>query len=187
MGAIQLAAIFLAWHDSSGLMVADSVTLFIADWTAFILMAHRHAKIYPHAPSRLSRFLGVACLAFGIVRLFTVGRSDSVALILGSYLCLGGAYLSFARLRDSPSFWPEMLVAAVVLIRVGFVAGTLDVWLKVTDWTVEIGSWFLYLLGNEVLVTGKTVATPMGAVILEWPCSGLITGGGLTAIALALA
>jgi exosortase/archaeosortase family protein len=57
----------------------------------------------------------------------------------------------------------------------------------VTDWTVEIGSWFLYLMGNEVLVEGKTVATPMGAVILEWPCSGLITGGGLMAIALALA
>ena len=80
-----------------------------------------------------------------------------------------------------------MLVAAVVLLRVGFIAGTVDSWLRVTPWTVEIGSWFLYLMGNETLVVGKTIATPMGAVILEWPCTGLMTGGGLMAIALALA
>ncbi|MFM8654870.1 MAG: hypothetical protein ACKODZ_09135, partial [Verrucomicrobiota bacterium] len=164
VGAIQLASIFLAWFGQSGLMVADSVTLFIADWTAFTLMAHRHARLSPLAPSRLSQFLGVLCLALGIVRLFTVGSGDSVAIILGSYLCLGGTYLLFTRLRDIPSCWPEMLVAGIVLLRVGFVATTVDAWLHVTPWTVEIGSWFLYLLGNEVLVSGNTIATPMGAV-----------------------
>ena len=187
VGAIQLAAIFLAWFGQSGLMMADSITLFLADWTAFTLMAHRHARLGPLNPPRLSQFLGVLCLFLGVTRLFTVQSADSVAIILGSYLCLGGTYLLFTRLRDIPSCWPEMLVAAVVLIRVGFIAGTLDIWLKVTDWTVEIGSWFLYLLGNEVLVTGNTIATTMGAVILEWPCTGLMTGGGLIAIATALA
>ena len=80
-----------------------------------------------------------------------------------------------------------MLVAGIVLLRVGFVAGLVDAWLRVTPLTVEIGSWFLYLLGHDTLVTGKTIATPMGAVILEWPCTGLMTGGGLIAIATALA
>ena len=187
VGAIQLAAIFLAWFGLSGLQVADSITLFLADWTAFTLMAHRHARLGPLNPSRLSQILGVLCLALGIVRLFTVGSGDSVAIILGSYLCLGGTYLLFTRLRDIPSCWPEMLVAGIVLLRVGFIAGTVDSWLHVTPLTVEIGSWFLYLLGHETLVVGKTIATPMGAVILEWPCTGLMTGGGLMAIALALA
>ena len=111
----------------------------------------------------------------------------SVGIILGSYLCLGGTYLMFTRLRDIPSCWPEMLVAGVVLLRVGFIATTVDAWLHVTPWTVEIGSWFLYLMGNETLVQGKIIGTPMGAVILEWPCTGLVTGGGLMAISLALA
>ena len=142
VGAIQLASIFLAWFGQSGLMMADSIALFLADWTAFTLMAHRHAKLFPPAPSRLSQALGLLCLSLGIVRLFTVGSGDSVAIILGSYLCLGGTYLLFTRLRDIPSCWPEMLVAAVVLLRVGFVAGTVDSWLRVTPWTVEIGSWF---------------------------------------------
>ena len=187
VGAIQLAAIFLAWYGQSGLMVADSIALFLADWTAFTLMAHRHARLGPLNPSRLSQILGIICLALGVTRLFTVQSADSVGIILGSYLCLGGTYLLFTRLRDIPSCWPEMLVAGIVLLRVGFIAGTLDAWLRVTPWTVEIGSWFLYLLGHETLVTGKTVATPMGAVILEWPCTGLMTGGGLVAIATALA
>jgi exosortase/archaeosortase family protein len=187
VGAIQLAAIFLAWFGLSGLQVADSITLFLADWTAFTLMAHRHARLGPLNPSRLSQTLGLLCLALGVVRLFTVGSGDSVAIILGSYLCLGGTYLLFTRLRDIPSCWPEMLVAGIVLLRVGFVATTLDSWLRVTPFTVEIGSWFLYLLGHETLVVGKTIATPMGAVILEWPCTGLMTGGGLIAIATALA
>lgn len=187
VGAIQLAAIFLAWFGLSGLQVADSITLFLADWTAFILMAHRHARLGPLNPSRLSQTLGLLCLSLGIVRLFTVGSGDSVAIILGSYLCLGGTYLLFTRLRDIPSCWPEMLVAGIVLLRVGFIATTLDSWLRVTPLTVEIGSWFLYLLGHETLVVGKTIATPMGAVILEWPCTGLMTGGGLIAIATALA
>ena len=187
VGAIQLAAIFLAWFGLSGLQVADSITLFLADWTAFTLMAHRHARLGPLNPSRLSQTLGLLCLSLGIVRLFTVGSGDSVAIILGSYLCLGGTYLLFTRLRDIPSCWPEMLVAGIVLLRVGFIATTLDSWLRVTPLTVEIGSWFLYLLGHETLVVGKTIATPMGAVILEWPCTGLMTGGGLMAIATALA
>jgi exosortase/archaeosortase family protein len=187
VGAIQLAAIFLAWYGQSGLMVADSIALFLADWTAFTLMAHRHARLGPLNPSRLSQILGIICLALGVTRLFTVQSADSVGIILGSYLCLGGTYLLFTRLRDIPSCWPEMLVAGIVLLRVGFIAGTLDAWLRVTPWTVEIGSWFLYLLGHETLVMGKTVATPMGAVILEWPCTGLMTGGGLVAIATALA
>jgi exosortase/archaeosortase family protein len=80
-----------------------------------------------------------------------------------------------------------MLVAGIVLLRVGFIAGTVDAWLRVTPLTVEIGSWFLYLLGHETLVVDRTIATPMGAVILEWPCTGLMTGGGLIAIATALA
>ena len=187
VGAIQLAAIFLAWYGQSGLMVADSIALFLADWTAFTLMAHRHARLGPLNPSRLSQILGAICLALGVTRLFTIQSADSVGIILGSYLCLGGTYLLFTRLRDIPSCWPEMLVAGIVLLRVGFIAGTLDAWLRVTPWTVEIGSWFLYLLGHETLVMGKTVATPMGAVILEWPCTGLMTGGGLVAIATALA
>jgi len=187
VGAIQLAAIFLAWYGQSGLMVADSIALFLADWTAFTLMAHRHARLGPLNPSRLSQILGAICLALGVTRLFTIQSADSVGIILGSYLCLGGTYLLFTRLRDIPSCWPEMLVAGIVLLRVGFIAGTLDAWLRVTPWTVEIGSWFLYLLGHETLVMGKTVATPMGAVILEWPCTGLMTGGGLIAIATALA
>jgi exosortase/archaeosortase family protein len=187
VGAIQLAAIFLAWYGQSGLMVADSIALFLADWTAFTLMAHRHARLGPLNPSRLSQILGTLCLALGVTRLFTIQSADSVGIILGSYLCLGGTYLLFTRLRDIPSCWPEMLVAGIVLLRVGFIAGTLDAWLRVTPWTVEIGSWFLYLLGHETLVMGKTVATPMGAVILEWPCTGLMTGGGLVAIATALA
>ena len=187
VGAIQLAAIFLAWYGQSGLMVADSIALFLADWTAFTLMAHRHARLGPLNPSRLSQILGIICLALGVTRLFTVQSADSVGIILGSYLCLGGTYLLFTRLRDIPSCWPEMLVAGIVLLRVGFIAGTLDAWLRVTPWTVEIGSWFLYLLGHETLVMDKTVATPMGAVILEWPCTGLMTGGGLVAIATALA
>ena len=116
VGAIQLAAIFLAWFGVSGLQAADSITLFLADWTAFTLMAHRHAKLFPPAPSRLSQILGVLCLILGVVRLFTVGSGDSVAIILGSYLCLGGTYLLFTRLRDIPSCWPEILVAAVVLL-----------------------------------------------------------------------
>ena len=103
VGAIQLAAIFLAWFGLSGLQVADSITLFLADWTAFTLMAHRHARLGPLNPSRLSQILGVLCLGLGIVRLFTVGSGDSVAIILGSYLCLGGTYLLFTRLRDIPS------------------------------------------------------------------------------------
>ena len=187
VGAIQLASIFLAWFGLSGLQVADSITLFLADWTAFTLMAHRHARLGPLNPSCLSRFLGLICLALGIVRLFTVGSGDSVAIILGSYLCLGGTYLLFTRLRDILSCWPEMLVAGVVLLRVGFIAGTIDSWLRITPFTVEIGSWFLYLLGHETLVVDRTIATPMGAVILEWPCTGLMTGGGLIAIATALA
>ena len=187
VGAIQLAAIFLAWYGQSGLMVADSIALFLADWTAFTLMAHRHARLGPLNPSRMSQILGAICLALGVTRLFTIQSADSVGIILGSYLCLGGTYLLFTRLRDIPSCWPEMLVAGIVLLRVGFIAGTLDAWLRVTPWTVEIGSWFLYLLGHETLVMGKTVATPMGAVILEWPCTGLMTGGGLVAIATALA
>ena len=187
VGAIQLASIFLAWFGLSGLQVADSIALFLADWTAFTLMAHRHARLGPLAPSRLSQILGAICLALGVTRLFTILPGDSVGIILGSYLCLGGTYLLFTRLRDIPSCWPEMLVAAIVLLRVGFIAGTVDAWLRVTPLTVEIGSWFLYLLGNETLVQGKTIATSMGAVILEWPCTGLVTGGGLMAIALALA
>ena len=187
VGGIQLASIFLAWHGLSGLQVADSIVLFLADWTAFTLMAHRHARLSPLTPSRLSQILGTVCLALGVTRLFTIQPADSVAIILGSYLCLGGTYLLFTRLRDIPSCWPEMLVAGIVLLRVGFIAGTVDAWLRVTPLTVEIGSWFLYLMGNETLVQGKTIATPMGAVILEWPCTGLVTGGGLMAIALALA
>jgi exosortase/archaeosortase family protein len=187
VGAIQLAAIFLAWYGQSGLMVADSIALFLADWTAFTLMAHRHARLGPLNPSRMSQILGAICLALGVTRLFTIQSADSVGIILGSYLCLGGTYLLFTRLRDIPSCGPEALVAGIVLLRVGFIAGTLDAWLRVTPWTVEIGSWFLYLLGHETLVMGKTVATPMGAVILEWPCTGLMTGGGLIAIATALA
>jgi len=187
VGAIQLAAIFLAWFGLSGLQVADSIALFLADWTAFTLMAHRHARLGPLAPSRLSQILGTICLALGVTRLFTILPADSVGIILGSYLCLGGTYLMFTRLRDVPSCWPEMLVAGIVLLRVGFIATTVDAWLRVTPGTVEIGSWFLYLLGNETLVEGKMIGTPMGAVILEWPCTGLVTGGGLMAISLALA
>ena len=59
VGAIQLAAILLAWFGLSGLQVADSITLFLADWTAFTLMAHRHAKLFPPAPARLSQTLGL--------------------------------------------------------------------------------------------------------------------------------
>jgi hypothetical protein len=106
VGAIQLAAIFLAWYGQSGLMVADSIALFLADWTAFTLMAHRHARLGPLNPSRLSQILGTLCLALGVTRLFTIQSADSVGIILGSYLCLGGTYLLFTRLRDIPSCWP---------------------------------------------------------------------------------
>ena len=84
VGGIQLASIFLAWYGQHGLMMADSIVLFLADWTAFTLMAHRHARLSPLTPSRLSQGVGLVCLALGIVRLFTVGSSDSVALILGA-------------------------------------------------------------------------------------------------------
>ena len=51
VGGIQLASIFLAWYGQSGLMVADSVALFLADWTAFTIMAHRHARLSPLSPN----------------------------------------------------------------------------------------------------------------------------------------
>ena len=187
VGAIQLAAVLLAWAGIQGLMMVDSVVLFLADWTAFLLMARRHARQAPLVPSRLSQILGTLCLALSVVRLLTVGEADSIAIIVGSYLGLGGAYLMFTRLRDLRECWPELLVASIVLLRIGAIAGRVDTWLHVTPFTVEIGSWFLYLLGNETLVQGQTIATPMGAVILEWPCTGLLTGGGLIAIATALA
>ena len=187
VGAIQLAAVLLAWAGIQGLMMVDSVVLFLADWTAFLLMARRHARLGSLAPSRLSQILGTLCLVLSVVRLFTVGEADSIAIIVGSYLGLGGAYLLFTRLRDLRECWPELLVASIVLLRIGAIAGRVDAWLHVTPFTVEIGSWFLYLLGNETLVQGQTIATPMGAVILEWPCTGLLTGGGLIAIATALA
>ena len=187
VGAIQLAAVMLAWTGVQGLMMVDSVVLFLADWTAFLLMARRHARIAPLQGSPLSQILGLILLALSVVRLFTVGEADSIAIILGSYLGLGGAYLMFTRLRDLRDCWPELLVASIVLLRVGAIAGRVNAWLHVTPCTVEIGSWFLYLLGNETLVQNQTIATSMGAVILEWPCTGLLTGGGLIAIATALA
>jgi len=187
VGAIQLAAVMLAWAGIQGLMMVDSVVLFLADWTAFLLMARRHARLGSLAPSRLSQIFGTLCLVLSVIRLFTVGEADSIAIITGSYLGLGGAYLMFTRLRDLRECWPELLVASIVLLRIGVIAGRVDAWLHVTPFTVEIGSWFLYLLGNETLVQGQTIATPMGAVILEWPCTGLLTGGGLIAIATALA
>jgi len=187
VGAIQLAAVMLAWTGVQGLMMVDSVVLFLADWTAFLLMARRHARIAPLQGSPLSQFLGLVLLALSVVRLFTVGEADSIAIILGSYLGLSGAYLMFTRLRDLRDCWPELLVASIVLLRVGAIAGRVNAWLHVTPFTVEIGSWFLYLLGNETLVQNQTIATSRGAVILEWPCTGLLTGGGLIAIATALA
>ena len=187
VGAIQLAAVLLAWAGIQGLMMVDSVVLFLADWTAFLLMARRHARIAPLQSSPLSQILGLILIALSVVRLLTVGEADSIAIIFGSYLGLGGAYLMFTRLGDLRGCWPELLVASIVLLRVGAIAGRVDSWLHVTPFTVEIGSWFLYLLGNETLVQGQTIATPMGAVILEWPCTGLLTGGGLIAIATALA
>jgi hypothetical protein len=187
LGAIQLASVLLAWTGVQGLMMVDSVVLFLADWTAFLLMARRHARIAPLQGSPLSQILGLILLTLSVVRLFTVGEADSIAIILGSYLGLGGAYLMFTRLRDLRDCWPELLVASIVLLRVGAIAGRIDAWLHVTPFTVEIGSWFLYLLGNETLVQNQTIATSMGAVILEWPCTGLLTGGGLIAIATALA
>ena len=126
-------------------------------------------------------------MALSIIRLFTVGENASLGLIVGSYLGLGGAYLFFTGFRGMISCWPEMLVAGAVLIRLGEIAGRLDEHLHVSAATVEIGSWFLYLLGHETLVVDRTIATPMGAVVLYWPCTGLMTGGGLMAIALALA
>jgi len=187
VGAIQLAAVLLAWAGIQGLMMVDSVVLFLADWTAFLLMARRHARLAPLKGSLLSQSVGLILILLSIIRLLTVREADSIAIILGSYLGLGGAYLMFTRLRNLRDCWPELLVASIVLLRIGAVAGRVDAWLHVTPMTVEIGSWLLYLLGNETLVQGQTIATQMGAVILEWPCTGLLTGGGLIAIATALA
>ena len=75
VGAIQLAAIFLAWYGQSGLMMADSIALFLADWTAFTIMAHRHARLSPLHPSRLSQILGTLCLALSIVTGKQIGRA----------------------------------------------------------------------------------------------------------------
>jgi len=185
--AVQvMGAIMVIWSRTT-IIDLDGTILLMADWTAFLLMAHRHARQGNFHFSRPAQLLAAILIPLSFLRLFLSGNGMATGLIFGSYLGLAGCYLLFSRLRDLPGYLPEALVASFVLIRLPFVAGFLDDLLGVTHATVEIGSWFLYLLGHETLVSGNTIVTKMGAVSLFYPCTGLMTGGGLLAIASALA
>ena len=76
VGAIQLAAVLLAWAGLQGLTMVDSVVLFLADWTAFLLMARRHARIGSLQGSPLTRILGLLFISLSILRLLTVAETD---------------------------------------------------------------------------------------------------------------
>lgn len=185
--AVQvMGAIMVIWSRTT-IIDLDGTILLMADWTAFLLMAHRHARRGHFAFSQPAQLLAATLILLSFLRLFHSSNGMATGLIFGSYLGLAGCYLLFSRLRDLPGYLPEALVASFVLIRLPFVAGFLDELLGVTHATAEIGSWFLYLLGHPTLVKGNVIVTNLGAVSLFYPCTGLMTGGGLLAIASALA
>jgi exosortase/archaeosortase family protein len=153
----------LSQHDDNLVLLA------LMAWAGALLCMEDQLPSLTLRPSQISLLVGTALLTWGFWRIAIIQDLDGIAWLLPPLLGIG--LMGLARPLRQPGGWLAAL-AALAMVPVSRVFLALLPEAVLSTLTARLAQLLLLLMGSDVVVNGRQILLPGGAVVVGAQCSG---------------